>query len=58
MSTEDPKKAAEVFRDEHKPESGDHHAPGTFALAIIFLLTFALYYFANWTALADVWQLR
>ena len=54
----DQKKAAEVFRDEGKSEDGDHRTPGTLVLTLIFLLCFALYYFANWKALADVWHLR
>ena len=32
--------------------------PGTLAVVIIFLFTFAVYYFANWKALADVWFVR
>ncbi|RMG13863.1 MAG: hypothetical protein D6731_11155 [Planctomycetota bacterium] len=35
-----------------------HHTPGTVALTFIFLLCFAVYYFANWKALADVWHVR
>jgi hypothetical protein len=35
-----------------------HHTPGTMALTLIFLLSFAIYYFANWKALADVWHVR
>ncbi len=31
--------------------------PGTFFLAIIFLVTFILYYFVNWKFLASVWPL-
>lgn len=31
---------------------------GTFVLTGIFLLSFAVYYFANWKALADVWHVR
>ncbi|MBA4150378.1 MAG: cbb3-type cytochrome c oxidase subunit I [Verrucomicrobia bacterium] len=31
---------------------------GTMVLAIIFLISFAVYYFANWKALADVWPVR
>ena len=31
--------------------------PGTFVLAIIFLVTFILYYFVNWKYLASVWPL-
>jgi cytochrome c oxidase subunit 1 len=33
-------------------------APGTFALAVVFLVTFVLYYFINWKYLATVWPLR
>ena len=37
----------------------DHWAvKGTVALTIVFLLAFAVYYFANWKALADVWPVR
>ena len=42
-----------------RAEHDDHHrTPGTFALVLIFLLSFAIYYFANWKALADVWHVR
>jgi cytochrome c oxidase subunit 1 len=33
-------------------------APGTFALAMVFLVSFVLYYFVNWKYLATVWPLR
>ncbi len=37
----------------------DHWAmKGTIALTLVFLLCFAVYYFANWKALADVWPVR
>jgi cytochrome c oxidase subunit I len=36
----------------------EHKTPGTITLALIFLLCFAVYYFANWKALADVWPVR
>lgn len=37
----------------------DHWAvKGTIALTLIFLLCFAVYYFANWKALAEVWPVR
>jgi cytochrome c oxidase subunit 1 len=40
-------------------EEHDRHATkGTFALALIFLACFAVYYFANWKALADVWPVK
>ena len=35
-----------------------HPTQGTMVLALIFLLSFAVYYFANWKALADVWPVR
>jgi cytochrome c oxidase subunit 1 len=33
-------------------------APGTFTLAMVFLVSFVLYYFINWKYLANVWPLR
>jgi cytochrome c oxidase subunit 1 len=36
----------------------EHRSPGTVALTLIFLASFAIYYFANWKALADVWHVR
>jgi len=36
----------------------EHHTPGTLVLALVFLLTFAVYYFANWKWLGDVWEVR
>lgn len=52
------KNVADVIRDESKHEEDDHRAPGTFVLVIVLLVTFAVYYFANWKALADVWHVR
>jgi hypothetical protein len=49
---------ARTIRDESSEEEGDHRAPGTFVLVLILLATFAVYYFANWKALADVWHVR
>lgn len=42
------------------PEEGheDHHAPGTMVLVLVLLVSFVVYYFANWKALADVWHVR
>ena len=51
------KKAADLISSEHE-EEGDHHTPGTMVLVIVLLVSFALYYFANWKALADVWHVR
>jgi cytochrome c oxidase subunit 1 len=33
-------------------------APGTFALALVFLTAFVLYYFVNWKYLSTVWPLK
>jgi len=33
-------------------------APGTFSLALVFLVSFVLYYFINWKYLATVWPLK
>lgn len=43
----------EFEHDEH-----DHKVPGTVVLVVILLVSFAVYYFANWKALADVWHVR
>jgi len=32
-------------------------APGTFVLAMVFLLAFILYYFINWKYLSTLWGL-
>ncbi len=52
------KNVVELVRDESKHEADDHKAPGTFVLVIVLLVTFAVYYFANWKALADMWHVR
>jgi len=36
---------------------GGFVAPGTFTLAIVFLIAFVLYYFVNWKYLSTVWPL-
>jgi hypothetical protein len=54
----DEKKVADVIREEHAPDHDEHKTPGTFALVILLMVCFALYYFANWKALSDVWQVR
>jgi cytochrome c oxidase subunit 1 len=52
------KLVSEILSDEGKREEDDHRAPGTMVLTLILLACFALYYFANWKALADVWHVR
>jgi len=41
----------------HGVVGGGFHAPGTFTLALVFLVTFVLYYFVNWKYLSTVWGL-
>jgi cytochrome c oxidase subunit 1 len=36
---------------------GGFVAPGTFTLALVFLVAFVLYYFVNWKYLSTVWPL-
>ena len=38
-------------------QSAGFSAPGTFVLAMVFLVAFALYYFVNWKYLSTVWPL-
>jgi cytochrome c oxidase subunit 1 len=35
-----------------------HRTPGTMVAVMVLLISFAVYYFANWKALADVWHVR
>jgi cytochrome c oxidase subunit 1 len=37
---------------------GGFVAPGTFVLAMIFLVSFVLYYFVNWKYLSTVWPMN
>lgn len=55
MSTQ---KAADLIQKEGQHEDGDHHTPGTMVLVLTLLVSFVVYYFANWKALADVWHVR
>lgn len=49
---------ADQIAHEKDGEEAAHHAPGTMVLVLVLLVTFAVYYFANWKALADVWHVR
>lgn len=50
--------AAAVFEAERTHEHEEHKTPGTMVLTLLLLVSFAVYYFANWKALADVWHVR
>lgn len=49
---------SDKIKHESDAEHEDHYAPGTFVLVLVLLGSFAVYYFANWKALADVWHVR
>lgn len=50
---------ADIIENESEHRGGEaHKTPGTFVLTLILLVSFAVYYFANWKALADVWHVR
>ena len=51
-------KVADAIAHEAETDHDEHHMPGTVVLTLILLLSFAIYYFANWKALADVWHVR
>jgi cytochrome c oxidase subunit 1 len=51
-------RVTETLQSESLHEEGGHRTPGTMTLVLIFLLSFAVYYFANWLWLADVWHVR
>ncbi len=40
------------------PGEPSEKTPGTMVLVLILLVSFAVYYFANWKALVDVWYVR
>jgi cytochrome c oxidase subunit 1 len=48
----------ETLQSESLHEEGGTRTPGTMILALVFLLSFAVYYFANWLWLSDVWHVR
>ncbi len=52
------RRAAEAIRTERNLSQQPARVPGSLTLALIFLGCFAVYYFANWLWLADVWHVR
>ena len=55
--TDQDKNAAEVLDKESTHEDGDHRAPGTMVLVLVLLISFVVYYFANWKLLSAMWQI-
>jgi cytochrome c oxidase subunit 1 len=56
-------KAMEAWNEEPRGKTDvadvdDHKTPGTLVLVIVFLTAFAVYYFANWMWLSDLWEVR
>ncbi len=54
----EPRKVADLIEHEGRHEPGDLKVPGTMVLVLLLLVSFVVYYFANWKALADVWHVR
>lgn len=48
--------SAQKLTDSSNPN--DHKIPGTIVLVALLLLSFIVYYFANWKALSDVWFVK
>ena len=54
----DPPRHRPDASEESLPEHGRlGRAPGTMILVIVFLLAFAVYYFANWKLLSFLWKI-
>ena len=60
QSPQEQKMTDDLISKGYEEEGKDYHVktPGTVVLVIVFLLSFAIYYFANWAALADLWHIR
>ena len=58
QTAEEDRKTKAILGTEVPGEDGRHRIPGVAVVTGVFLLTFVVYYFANWKALADVWPVR
>ncbi len=56
--TPEEEEATRKFREKQFEPGTKFKVPGTVALTFIFLISFVVYYFANWKALADVWYVK
>jgi cytochrome c oxidase subunit 1 len=52
-----PPRATTLADEDTLPTGRFGHAPGTMVLVLVFLLAFAVYYFANWKILSFVWKI-
>ena len=52
------RQVARTIRDEQDRADQPTRVPGSLALAMVFLRRFAVYYFANWLWLSDLWHVR
>ncbi|HSJ12771.1 MAG TPA: cbb3-type cytochrome c oxidase subunit I [Longimicrobiales bacterium] len=52
-----PPRATTLADEDTLPTGRLGHAPGTMVLVLVFLLAFAVYYFANWKLLSFVWKI-
>lgn len=50
--------ASQAEAEAAEAEASAGRAPGTMVLVMILLVSFVVYYFANWKALADLWWVR
>lgn len=50
--------ASQAEAEAAEAEASAGRAPGTMVLVMILLISFVVYYFANWKALADLWWVR
>jgi len=56
-TTDSPETLPMASQLEEAHDTKSFEAPGTFALAMLLLVTFVVYYFINWKYLASVWPL-
>jgi cytochrome c oxidase subunit 1 len=52
------RRAAAAIQSALGADGEEQRTPGTLLLVLVFLASFAVYYFANWLWLADVWHVR
>lgn len=58
QTPESAKMTADLLSNGEKIDKAPHKVPGTVVLVFVLLISFMVYYFANWKALTDVWYVR